>query len=52
MSHHIKNYTQKKALLLLLHLFNGLFSRTTWLSQHQKSITILVKPIWIYWSKR
>jgi len=39
-------------LLLLLHSFNGLFSRTTWVSRHQKSRTILVKPIWIYWSKR
>jgi len=27
---------------LLLHLFNGLFSRTTWVSRHQKG-----KPIWI-----
>jgi len=26
----------------LLHLFNGLFSRTTWVSQHQKG-----KPCWI-----
>jgi len=32
--------------------FNGLFSRTTWVIQHQKSRTILVKPIWVYWSKR
>jgi len=39
-------------LLLLLHSFNGLFSRTTQVSRHQKSRTILVKPIWIYWSKR
>jgi len=29
-------------LLLLLHLFNGLFSRTTWVSRHQKG-----KPFWI-----
>jgi len=29
-------------LLLLLHLFNGLFSRTTWVTRHQKSRTILV----------
>jgi len=29
-------------LLLLLHLFNGLFSRTTRVSQHQKG-----KPFWI-----
>jgi len=28
------------------------FSRTTWASRHQKSRTILVKPIWVYWSKR
>jgi len=28
------------------------FSRTTWVSWHQKSRTILVKRIWIYWSKR
>jgi len=27
---------------LLLHLFNGLFSRTIWVSQHRK-----VKPVWI-----
>jgi len=39
-------------LLLLLHSFNSLFSRTTRLNQHQKIRTILVKPIWIYWSKR
>jgi len=30
------------ALLLLLHTFNGLFSRTTWASWHQKG-----KPFWI-----
>ena len=35
----------------ILHSFNGLFSRTTCISQHQKSRTILVKPIWIYWSR-
>ena len=29
-------------LLLLLHPFNGLFSRTTWVCQHQKG-----KPFWI-----
>jgi len=29
-------------LLLLLHPFNGLFSRTTWVSRHQKG-----KPFWI-----
>ena len=39
-------------LLLLLHLFNSLFLKTTWVSRRQKSRTILVKPIWIYWSKR
>ena len=27
--------------------FNGLFSRTPWVSRHQKG-----KPFWIYWSKR
>jgi len=27
---------------VLLHLFNGLFSKTTWVSQHQKG-----KPFWI-----
>jgi len=35
-----------------LHSFNDLFSRTTRVSQHQKSRTILVKPIWIHCSKR
>jgi len=39
-------------LLLLIHSFNGLFWRTTWVSWHQKRRIILVKPIWIYWSKR
>ena len=29
-------------LLLLLHPFNGLFSKTTWVSRHQKG-----KPFWI-----
>jgi len=38
--------------LLLLHSFNGLFSRTTWVIRHQKSRTIMAKPIWIYWGKR
>jgi len=28
--------------MLLLHLFNSLFSRTTWVSRHQKG-----KPFWI-----
>ena len=32
--------------------YYGLISRTTRVSWHQKSTTILVKPIWIYWSKR
>jgi len=27
---------------MILHLFNGFFSRTTWVSRHQK-----VKPFWI-----
>ena len=31
-----------QVLLLLLHPFNGLFSRTTWVSQYQKG-----KPVWI-----
>ena len=35
-----------KLLLLLLHLFNGLFSRTTWLGWHQKG-----KPFWILLEK-
>jgi len=39
-------------LLLLLQSFNGLFSRTTQVSRHQKSRTILAKSISIYWSKR
>jgi len=39
-------------IMSLVLLFNGLFSRTTRVSRHQKSRTILVKPIWIYWSKR
>jgi len=34
--------SKQKVLLLLLHPFNGLFSRTTWVSQHQKG-----KPFWI-----
>jgi len=29
-----------------------IFSGTIRVSQHQKSITRKVKPIWIYWSKR
>jgi len=35
-----------------LHSFNSLFSRTTRVSRHQKSRTILVQPISIYWRKR
>jgi len=31
-------------MLLLLHPFNGLFFRTTWVSRHQKGIG---KPFWI-----
>jgi len=42
----------KNEVLLLLHSFNGLFSTTTWVSRHQKSRTIMVKPICFYWSKR
>jgi len=40
-------YNVGRVLLLLLHLFNGLFSRTTLVGRHQKG-----KPFWIYWSKR
>jgi len=43
-----KGVSTCKLLLLLLHSFNALFSRTTRVSWHQKSRTILVKPIWIY----
>jgi len=32
----------KFELLLLIHPFNGLFSRTTWINWHQKG-----KPLWI-----
>jgi len=38
----IKHQPYELLLLLLLHLFNGLFSRTTWASRHQKG-----KPFWI-----
>jgi len=34
-------YWERLTLLLLLHPFNGLFSRTTWVSQYQKSKTSL-----------
>jgi len=37
----IQRTQQSKELLLLLHPFNGLFSRTTWVSQYQKGETIL-----------
>jgi len=33
---------RRRRLLLLLHLFNSLFSRTTWVSRHQKG-----KQLWI-----
>jgi len=33
---------QQLLLLLLLHPFNGVFSRTTWVSRHHKG-----KPFWI-----
>jgi len=36
------HYSLLPLLLLLLHPFNGRFSRTTWVSQHQKG-----KPFWI-----
>jgi len=36
---HLHNFTKLKELLLLLHLYNGLFSRTTWVSQYQKGKT-------------
>jgi len=35
-------YSQILWELLLLHPFNGIFSRTTWVSRHQKG-----KPVWI-----
>jgi len=38
--------------VLLLHSFNGFFSRTTWVIRHKKRRTIIGRPIWIYWSKR
>jgi len=34
-------HTTINILLLLLHLFNGLFSRTSWVSQYQKGKTSL-----------
>jgi len=39
--------TVKLLLILLLHPFNGLFSRTTWVSRHQN-----VNHSGFYWSKR
>ena len=39
--HNVKYEKLAKMLQLLLHLFNGLFSRTTWLSQYQKGKTSL-----------
>jgi len=36
---HLSSYNRE--LLLLLRLFNGLFSRTTWVSQYQKGKTSL-----------
>jgi len=33
---------RKTVVVLLLHLFSGVFSSTTWVSQHQKG-----KPFWI-----
>jgi len=41
-----------KFCLILLNSFNNLISRRTWVRRHYKSRTILVKPIWIYWTKR
>jgi len=40
-THHSSNYVQQLLLLLLLHPFNGLFSRTAWVSQYQKRKTSL-----------
>jgi len=37
----LKKLTQQKQVLLLLHPFNGLFSRTTWVSRYQKGKTSL-----------
>ena len=37
----VTNPESSTCLLLLLHLFNGLFSMTTWVSQYQKNKTIL-----------
>jgi len=39
--HHSSNYVQQLLLLLLLHPFNGIFSRTAWVSQYQKRRTSL-----------
>ena len=42
MSQTTHTYLWHRPQQLLLHLFNGLFSRTTWVSRHQKG-----KPFWI-----
>jgi len=34
------------------HTFNSFFSRTFWISRHQKSIIFLLKQTPIYWNKR
>ena len=40
----LPNYANSnKRLLTTLHLFNGLFSRTTWVTHHQKG-----KPFWVF----
>jgi len=38
----VSNNAVMQLVLLLLHPFNGIFSRTTWVSGHQKG-----KPFWI-----
>ena len=42
MNQHPTAENKRGKLLLLLHPFNGLFSRTTWVSRHQKD-----KSFWI-----
>jgi len=37
----VKSHDKNTLLLPLLHTFNGLFSRTIWVSRHQKGKTIL-----------
>jgi len=39
-------------LLLLLHSFNGLFPGQPGKAGTRKAEPFLVKPIWIYWSRR